>query len=334
MNTEPKITATLQKYYDKVFQDGKLVNVHIGMWGMSVNLTEEDILLDNKLPDTIDLGKKMLIQKAVYKKFKNIEGKIRRYLYTNSFEFPLISQAHFVPKNRYLEVYTELNKLKNEYMATAEEFIQNYDKYKQEALEFYEQHKDSVKIDALERYYPSKESMRAKFYVHIVSFEIALPTEFKELNLQDEIQRELFTEEAKQKALADYQHKYNQQLETHMGKIGEFMTDVTTTLRSKVAEFCATALKKINDKEVVSAASIKSILKNIQEVRRMNFTDDAVVEEQLRNLEQIAGSDRDFSKDTDSILLLQGCLNSAITQVSKVTDVATVSGEYFRKMSV
>ena len=56
MNNEHKITDTLQGYYDKVFQDGKLINIHIGMWGMSYNLTEEDIKLDNKLPDTIKLG--------------------------------------------------------------------------------------------------------------------------------------------------------------------------------------------------------------------------------------------------------------------------------------
>ena len=52
--SENKISDTLQKYYDKVFQDGKLVNVHIGMWGMSAGLMEEDILLDNKLPENID----------------------------------------------------------------------------------------------------------------------------------------------------------------------------------------------------------------------------------------------------------------------------------------
>ena len=126
--SENKISDTLQKYYDKVFQDGKLVNVHIGMWGMSAGLMEEDILLDNKLPENIDLGKKMLIQKAVYKKFKNLESRIRRYLYDNSFEFPLLSQAHFVPKSRYLEVYDGLSKLKADYMAAADEFILNYDK--------------------------------------------------------------------------------------------------------------------------------------------------------------------------------------------------------------
>lgn len=331
---EYKITDTLQKYYDKVFQDGKLVNIHIGMWGMSYNLEEEDIKLDNKLPDTIKLGKKMLIKPAVYNKFKSLEQRIRKYLYTNSFDFPLVSQAHFVPKSKYVEVYKKLNELRGEYMAMVDEFLNKYEDYKKEALEYYQQHTDTVSIVNLEAYYPSLANVKKKFYLDIVSFEIALPAAFNELNLQDEITREQLNNEEKTKAALKYREEYNRQIDTHMSKINDFVGEVTSTLRSKIVEHCTVALNKINKKEVVSDANIKTLLKHIQEFRDMNFVDDKAVEAELSKVEKLLTGEKDFTKDKDAIGLLQQHLNSVVTEAKTLTDTANVSGEYFRKLSV
>jgi hypothetical protein len=124
-----KISETLQKYYDKVFEDGKLVSVHIGMWGMAANLDEEDIKLTTKLPETHRLGKKMLVKLEVYNRFKTMEQKIRKCLEKHSFDFPL-ARAHFVPKTKYIEVYSKLNELRDEYIQMADEFVEKYEDYK------------------------------------------------------------------------------------------------------------------------------------------------------------------------------------------------------------
>jgi hypothetical protein len=333
-NNEYKITDTLQQYYDKVFQDGKLVNIHIGMWGMSYNLEEEDIKLDNKLPDTIKLGKKMLIKPAVYNKFKSLEQRIRKYLYTNSFDFPLVSQAHFVPKAKYIEVYKKLNELRDEYLMMVDEFLLKYEDYKKEALEYYQEHKDTVNIDNLEAYYPSLANVKKKFYLDIISFEIALPAAFNELNLQDEINREQHDNEAKRVATAKYREEYNKQIDTHMGKINDFVGEVTATLRTKIVEHCTVALHKINKKEVVSDSNIKTLLKHIQEFREMNFVDDKAIEAELSKVEKLITGEKDFSKDKDAIGMLQQHLSSVVTEAKSLSDVANISGEYFRKLSV
>ena len=334
MENNYKITETLQKYYDQVFQDGKLVNVHIGMWGMSYNLEEEDIKLDNKLPDTIKLGKKMLIKPAVYNKFKSIEQKIRKYLYTNSFDFPLVSQAHFVPKAKFAEVYTKLNEMRTEYLAMVEEFLYKYEDYKKEALDYYQEHTDTVNIANLEQYYPSLAEIKKKFYLDIVSFEIALPTSFKELDLHAEIGREIVINDEKRKAAVQYREQYAAQVQTHISKISDFVNDVSATLRSKVAEHCTVALNKINKKEVVSDANIRTLLKHIQEFRAMNFVDDQAIESELSKVEKLLSGEKDFSRDKDAINLLQTHLNNVVTEAKSLTDVANVSGEYFRKLSV
>jgi hypothetical protein len=334
MDNNYQITDTLQKYYDKVFQDGKLVNIHIGMWGMSYNLTEEDIKLDNKLPETIKLGKKMLIKPAVYNKFKNHEQKIRKYLYTNSFDFPLVSQAHFVPKTKYAEVYEKLNELRDEYMLMVDEFVDKYEDYKQEVLEHYQEHKATVNVEDLANYYPPLSQIRKKFYLDIVSFEIALPAAFAEIDLQTEIDREATVTIAKQEATSKYREEYSRQLDTHMSKINDFVGQVTATLRGTIAEHCSVTLKKIAKKEVVSDANIRTLMKHIQEFRDMNFIDDKAIENELQKVERLLTGDKDFGSDKEALSQLQQHLTTIVKEAETLTDVANISGEYFRKLSV
>jgi hypothetical protein len=255
-------------------------------------------------------------------------------LYVNSFDFPLVSQAHFVPKAKYIEVYTKLNEMKEEYIKMVDEFIEKYEDYKQEAIEFYKEHQESVTVKDLEKCYPSKIKVRAKFYLDIVSFEIALPAEFAQLNLHDEIAREQDHNEAKQKALLTYKQEYSSQINTHMSKINDFVGEVTSTLRAKVVEHCSLALKKIGKKEVVSDSNIRTLLGHIQDFREMNFVDDKAVEAELAKVENLLNGNHDFAKDKDAIGMLQQHLNSVVKEAEALTDLANVSGEYFRKLSV
>lgn len=334
MSNEYKITETLQNYYDKVFQDGRLTLIHIGMWGMSYNLTEEDIKLDKQLPETIKLGKKMLIKPAVYNKFKTFEQKARKYLYVNSFDFPLVNQAHFVPKTKYIEVFMKLTEMKSEYTEMVDEFIEKYEDYKTEALEYYKDHKDTVNIENLESYYPSVANLKKKFHFDIVSFEIALPSEFKEIDLQDEIDREQAVAVVKREALTAHKEEYKKQLDTHMSKIHDFVGEVTNTLRSKVVEHCSVALNKINKREVVSETNIKMLLKQIQEFRDMNFVDDKAIEAELSKVEKMLNGEHNFDKDKDALGMLRQHLTSVVDQAKSLSDAANVSGEYFRKLEI
>ena len=321
------------KILRKSISGGQTLNVHIGMWGMSHNMKKSDIKIDSNLPETIKLGRKMLVKSAVYNKFKSMENKIRTCLYNNSFEFPLVAQAHFVPKAKFIEVYRKLDELRTDYLKMVDEFIQKYEDYKIETIAYYKEHEDAVDITDLEKSYPSIEKVKDKFYMDIVSFEVQLPAEFGAIDLQTAIDRELSDKEAKQKALKEYQTQYQSQLETHMHKFTSFVDEATATLRSKVAEYCTVALEKIENKEVVAKTTIKSLLRNIEEFRQMNFTDDQEVAAKLNDLEKLLVSGQDFSSE-NALGLLQQRLSAVVTEASKVSDTANVSGEYFRKLSV
>jgi hypothetical protein len=219
-------------------------------------------------------------------------------------------------------------------MAMVNEFLDKYEDYKREALEYYEEHKDKIKVPNLEKFYPSLAELKKKFYLDIVSFEIALPAQFSEVNLQEAIEQEKVTAVAKNEAKQEYQEEYRKQIDTHMSKINDFVGEVTSTLRGKILEHCTVALDKINNKEVVSDKSVNTLLKHIQEFREMNFVDDKAIEEQLNKVEGLLSSKKDFTSDKNAIDLLKQHLNSVVTEAKTLTDVANVSGEYFRRIKI
>jgi hypothetical protein len=233
-----------------------------------------------------------------------------------------------------MAVYKQLNEMREEFNQMTAEFIDKYEDYKKEVIEYYQQHSDTVKVEDLESYYPSLANIKKKFYFDIVSFEIALPAQFEELNLQDEILREQVGNEAKQEALTSYKAAYNRQIDTHMSKISDFVGEVTATLRTKIVEHCTVALHKINKKEVVSDANIKTLLKHIKEFRDMNFVDDRTVEAELSKVEKLITGDHDFTNNKDALGMLQQHLTSVVNEAKSLSDVANVSGEYFRKLTV
>jgi hypothetical protein len=331
---EYKISETLQKYYDQVFQDGKLVNINVSIWGMSYRLKEEDLKIEQKLPDVIQLGKKMLIKPAVFNTFKSLESKARNYLYANSFSFPLVKQAHFVPKKKYLKVYEDLAGFKESFKELKTSFLERYPEYKLEALEYYKQFKDQINIEDLENYYPTPEQVAEKFAFEIMSFEVKLPTEFGGTDIQREVALEEAAKVAQQNKEKQYQKEYQERLDTHMSKITEFVNDVVGTLRTKVVEHCSVVLKKVNKREVVTDKSISMLLENIEEFRQMNFIEDKAIEGELAKLESLLTKGTNFATNKDAVEELKTSLTSIIDEAKGVTDVAAVSGQYFRKLTI
>ncbi len=305
------------------------------MWGMSYSLTKEDIKLDDKtLPDTIQLGKKMLIRPSVFRTFANLQQRARNYLYANSFAFPLVPQAHFVPKTKFVEVFEKMREFKAEFVRLRDEFIEKYPEYKADALAYYQEHADTINVENLEELYPTADFVKAKFSFEIVSFEVKLPTEFGDVDLQTEVMREQATEEAKEAAQKAYNAEYSEQLEVHMGKINEFVGQVIDTLRQKVVEHCTLVLGKISKKEVVSDSNIKTLMKHINEFRELNFVEDRAIENHLKEVERHLTGGSDFKTDRDAVRALQNSLSSVIEEAKNVSDVANISGEYFRSLEV
>lgn len=327
-------TASLQKYYDKIFQDGKLICLNTGMWGMSYSLTESDIKIAGKLPEVIRLGKKMLIKPEVFNKFKSHQGKARNYLYASSHKLPTAPQSHFVTKKSFLSVYAKLEEFQTEFYHLVDEFIEKYDEYKAEALAFYRDNATLVDVAAVDLLYPTKESVKEKFYFHIISYEIAMPTEFAAVDIHKEIDRANAAGVAKAEEAEKYDAIYKQQLASHMDKINVFVEDVVSELRTKVVEHCTTVISKIKSKRVASEASVKTLLAHIAEFRGLNFVDDAKIDKHLTEIEGMLSKDHAVCDNKEAAQVLRGHLEALVKEASDLSDVRDISGEYFRKLAV
>lgn len=320
------VTEALKERYTKLFQDGYLVNLHISVWGMCANLDENDLKLDKKVSKLIKLGKKMLIEPEHLNEFKNMESKARRYVYRNSFDFP-ISDAHFVPKKRLSEVLTKLEEFRVEFNALVTKFVENYETYK-EAILANEDYVDIVEV--LKPLYPPVETIEQKFGFDVSVFELAMPQAFEETN----IQKLVAAEEAKAEVKSTLNDQLKAQHENSLKLLERFTEDASIVLRGKLVAMCSTIIDKIKNKELISKANINTIQEEITNFRALNFLNDSAVEKEIAKLETLVNGNNNFKTDQETIDTLSSTLSDVLKTAENLTDVADIRGKYFRKIKV
>ncbi len=300
----------LQSHYDKLFQDGFLINLHVSVWGMSVSLNEEDLDLKEKLPTIIQLGKKMLIKPEVLRKFKNLEGKARRFLYSNSFYFP-ISDAHFIPKKKLSDVLVELDKYKADFYALAQDFFQNYDRHKAEVLAAHPQY-----AQMLEPMYPQLELVKSKFAYDVSIYEIAMPKEFSEV---DDPKLTTFV---------------NKQMKSQFKKVAEkleqFTEDVVASLRKDLLVEVDNLITKLDQKSPIAQSHVNNAVDAIHKFQELDFIGDLKIRDYLVKLEEQLMRGYNFTEDERA----QSDLSSVLVVIKKEAEdlnkLRYFSGQYFK----
>lgn len=315
------LTDSVRAYYDKLFQDGFLVSVHVSKWSMSTCLSQEDIEYDGKLPNIFKLGKKMLIDPERFNAFSRIESKARRFLAANSYDFP-IGEAHFVPKKKVVEVLTMLDKIRVEYETLRANFIENYGTYKMETLAKYPDLHDS-----LEPLYPPKDSMEERFKYQVSIYEIQMPKELGAVDIQTLIDRDSAKEEVKAQLEAQLAGHYK----TAMNKLETFTEQAAIVLRGQMVDMCRSVITKIEKKEVVTKASIQSIRDDIVNFRKLNFMDDQVVNAELDKLSAIVTQNINYKTDKVALDELNNVLVGVLEKANNLEDIISIPDTYFRR---
>jgi hypothetical protein len=322
--TTTATTSVLRHNYDKVFEDGTLVSLHVRCWGMAAQLSEDDLAI-GKQPNIFKLGKKMLIKPEIFNEFKRLEGKGRAILGKAGFDFP-ISEAHFIPKARLITLIEDLTKVKKEFDEYKELFYQKYEEYKEDVLTSFPELRAK-----LEPCYPSLETIKTKFAFNWAKFRIAMPKEFGEHDLSAEMAEEKVVTEAQKKAQAELKAEAEKQIQL----MQSFVQDIGEDLRSKVLHGCQKIAEKILNKEVVSKTNIDSLLKQINNFKELNFLDDKAVENGLDDLRKlITDGSEDFKQNPVSLEKLQSTLNQVIDTAKNISDVSSVTGKYFRSIQL
>ena len=326
-NTQPD----LDKRFSKLFQAGNLVQVHVSKWGMTVSATEKDLGLDNtpaegevkkSLPPFVTLGKKALFTDEVRLVFGRIESNARAFLLKNSHRFP-IADAHFVPAKNLQSVMTELDKFRISYLSEVEKFITNYAAYKQKMLD---DHPDFKTL--LEPYYPEPHEVRDKFDFTISVYDIAFPKRMKQLSVSDMRAQNIAAEAAK----AKYEKLMEGQYHHHLQQMQDFLKETAMGMRGEIIKTFEVIAQKIQNREVVSTANLKTLQNTIASFDALDFLDDKKVKENLALVKKVIGSGSDFKSDAEALARLQTAINTTLTTAKSMTDVDAITGEYTRRL--
>jgi hypothetical protein len=249
-------------------------------------------------------------------------------------------------------VVKALQQCQDEYAELTNKLMENYDTYRQEMIPVYRQaaetafvaqtptgvqefnleDREQEKTEFVNKFlqriqtsYPAVDTLRSKFSLTWDIYEIALPR----MRKGDENQI-IATEAGRQFAIQEYQVQMQK-------KIGNFLDDVVTTLRTETVALCSRVAKNIKDGKVVNSRTLKSIRDYIDQVKEMNFVGDKKVEDQLNNLQRDflnVHSTETITSDVELQDELKRRLGDLAAVVGDMTDVNSVTGEYRRKIDL
>jgi hypothetical protein len=329
---------------NSIFHDGILIDVNIRFWSGAKVLEAEDLgLKEVDVTEAFHLGKKMLVPQDIIHAFRAIEARARREVEINSFPFP-IGMARFIPRKRFKGVLEALKEYQKAYNEKANDLILNYETYRQQMIPLYRKAAEmawtnrtfevntlspnveadkQAFIDAflarVSTYYPPAESLRVRFGLNWELFEVSMPR-LGEASSDGIIEQQLADEE------------YRKQWQN---KIGSFVGDVVTALRTETAEICSRIVNNIKSGKVIKSTTLDSLKTFIGRFQELNFVGDTTVEQQLNSL-RTEFLDKYSSEDVRESTELQEVLTRKLGELSEVvetTDVNSVTGEYKRKIA-
>lgn len=338
-------TSVLDARFKKLFQDGKLVQVHVSKWGMSQQLTETDLALDQKVQksttvvagteqapdvvpvkvaDFIQLGKKYLFTPEVRLKFGRIESQARRFLSDNSHRFP-IADAHFVPQKKLIEVLAKLYEFKEQYDKATAAFITNYGQHKEEMRLKHPDHWAS-----LEPHYPNVQDLGKRFQFDVIAYEVAFPSRLKTLSMADITAQNIAVEQAMKK----YESQMEEQYKHSIKEMEMFVGESAKALRAEVVKVFDTIAAKIRNKEVVSATNLKTVKELIDNFHGLDFFNDTKVKARLAEVKKLVGSGADFKTDEEALERLSAAVAVTLEAAKNMTDIDELTGGYIRRLDI
>lgn|SRR5262245_47842457 len=321
---KPAVTITTKgdvtQELEAIFRDGVLLDLRIGFWSANRRNTADDLGIEQEsIPDfVVGLGTKRLVPKELTLTWRKIASHARYIVHRHSFVFP-VGQCAFVPLSALPKIEAELLKLKGEFEKAGAYLWENYDKIRNDMLKEFPEHRN-----ALARLYPPREEVRRAFYFVWDVFNVSLP---RKAQLEAFDRKKAIESEKK---LGEYRQKLEQ-------RMTEFVADVVSTLRAKVAKACQVVAAKVKSGEVVDNRSISTLHAAISRFREMNFPGDQTIENMLKSLEKDVLSNRDASAFKDDAKLqktLVKTLDGIVKAAEEVTDISAVTGGYRRKILI
>ncbi|MCC6823997.1 MAG: hypothetical protein IT579_25055 [Verrucomicrobia subdivision 3 bacterium] len=264
-------------------REGVLINVSVRYWRAHKKLRAEDLGLEpDKVSDRlISLGHKRLLPKEATAALALVESRAHALVEANTFPF-LNGLAHFVPNAKLGEVTGKLKALETEFWQAKQQFVSEYRKLRDAALEEWREMADKLSDDparvvaAIEAAFPPTPALERKFGFDTQLFQIAVPERLGLDVLAIGDQENLIN--ARQQAAREAAAKIREQTQT-------FITDCVASLREQTAQLCGDMLQSIRTGETgVHQKTLNRLIRFIDQFKQMNFVGDTQMEQQLENV--------------------------------------------------
>lgn len=321
----------LDKRFKKLFQSGKLVQVHVSKWSMTASATANDLGLDEvatdgdekpKIPGFITLGKKALFTDDVRLVFQRIESNARSYLSAHSHKFP-VADAHFVPQKALQKVWVELEGFRTKYIKEAETFVTNYEVYKERMFAAYPDYKAN-----LLPYYPSVEDVRRKFDFSVSVYEVTPPKKVEKITMTELLAQNMAVENA----TAKYEVMMKEQYQHHLVQMQSFLKESAGAMRGEIIKTFETIALKIQNREVISEANLKTMRNTIESFDALDFLNDTKVKENLAAVKKLISKGARFKDDDAAVERLNAAVSTTLATAKNMSDIDSITGEYTRRL--
>lgn len=310
-----KIAGDLTREVEKLFEDGVLVDLRIGMWTALKRNTADDLGIeaDDVPDDVVGLGTNRVLPHDLVKTWTKVANHARYVVSHDSFLFPL-GEVPFIPLKVLPRIEEELEQCKTQYeQAWRTGLLGQYDTLREQYVKKHPEHASG---------FPSRDEIARRFYFEYSAFTVSLP---KKIRKQQHDKKKAAAEEA---AMLRYQHELDV-------RVGEFLNESVKTLRAKAIHMCAVIIDSVQSGNVIHGKSLTALSTFIDRFKELNFVGDTEIENRLSKLKKdiLEGRDADDFKSDEA---LRDALVTACDEVTKaagdVSDLSGITHSYRRKI--
>lgn len=324
----------MSDFLSRVMVKGVIFDLDTRAWRGAFKLTAEDLGLDAEEMDNeiLSLGRGWLAPKSKLQKLFSILNAAGRHVYALSVPFPIYG-THYVPVRnlRALEA-----RLEGERVALAEavaEFVAEWETVRAGTIERWTtwaetSYDNSPKIRKafdskkefveslrarIEKKMPTATEISESFAIEWSPFQITIPTSGKigTVNAGEA--------EAKLAAFEKYEAKWD-------ARVKGFVETTAVLLRERLVEVSKRVAEKVAEAGTVKLPTLKSLKTEIDEIRSLNFFDDAGLDDTLDKLSTIASGMEEARYEgeaEDAVVALSRALG---TMADKIAGEAKSSG--------
>jgi hypothetical protein len=323
---------------ERLMQSGAIATLSVARWrGMrkiqwsdfGIYLSKED---ESRYNRTFKLGHKAIWESEILRKWKSLETRGRQAIERRSYDTPY---GRFVPADSYESLKSEIDYLRNEYLALGERSAANYDnivnglQYTYRAwakkiwLNLYNQGREDL---------PSLEEFQVRFWKSIAdevptASEIVDSLEFKlSLSFVPALAgNPAMVAGLSEEAVSLQRDVMRQAAARKSEEIDQFLVGLQQQLYSTIVEAAEEVTANIRSSGRVHHKSVQRLRNLTQNLREMNFWEDERVEQVISTLEYLS-EERSYYSPSRFLDILDG-INEYAGQVALQESVSNLAEE-------